>query len=97
MDQDRFCRKFSFVLASGTEVFPVMMKRRETGTIAFRVSVGGTGGNTKAAGEEASEIEMIGKVLNHGYSVRCSSLDRQTYGLYKPGERSVQAIKRYSA
>lgn len=96
MDQDRFCRHFSFVLASEIEVFPVMMKRRETGRIAFRVSVGGTSGNTKAAGEEVDENEMVKKVLDQGYAVRCSSLDRKTTGLYKPGERSVREIKRHS-
>lgn len=94
MDQDRFCRKFSFVLTNGTEVFPVMMKRRETGRVAFRISVGG---NTKAAGEEVGESEMIKKVLEQSYAVRCSSLDGKTYGLYKSGERSVKAIRRHSA
>ena len=96
MDQDRFCRKFSFVLTNGTEVFPVMMKRRETGKVAFRISVGGTGGNTKVAGEEVGESEMITKVLEQSYAVRCSSLNRKTSALYKAGERSVKEIRRHS-
>lgn len=93
-EPDRFSRAFSFVLNSGTEVFPVQMKRRNTGVIAYRISRGGTGGNTLESGEEADEMTMIRKVLNHGYAVRCASLDGETKGLYKPGKRSVREVRR---
>jgi hypothetical protein len=92
--QDRISRKFSFILNNGTEVFPVQMKRRDTGTIAFRVSLGGAGGNTLEAGEEVDEETMVRKVLEEGYAVRCKSLDGSTNGLYKHGHRSVREVRR---
>ena len=93
-DQGRFSRAFSFVLNNGKEVFPVQMKRRDTGKIAYRVSRGGTGGNTLESGEEVDEPTMIRKVMDLGYAVRCSSLDGSTNGLYKPGQKSVREVRR---
>ena len=95
-DQERFSRAFSFILNSGVEVFPVQMKRRDSGNIAYRVSRGGTGGNTLESGEEVDEPTMIRKVLDHGYAVRCSSQDGSTKGLYKQGHRSVREVKRHA-
>jgi hypothetical protein len=92
--QERISRKFSFVLNNGTEVFPVQMKRRDTGSIAFRVSPGGAGGNTLEASEEVDEETMVRKVFNEGYAVRCKSLDGNTNGLYKHGHRSVREVRR---
>lgn len=93
-DQKRFSRAFCFVLNTGKEIYPVKMKRRETGNIAFRISVGGAGGNTVKASEEVDETTMIRKVLNDGYAVRCSSLDGEVTGLYKHGHRSVREVRR---
>lgn len=92
--QELFSRAFSFVLNNGKEVFPVQMKRRDTGAIAFRVSRGGTGGNTLESGEEVDETTMIRKVLDLGYAVRCESLDGATKGLYMSGQRSVREVRR---
>lgn len=93
--KDRISRKFSFVLNNGAEVFPVRMKRRDTGTIAFRISAGGTGGNTLEASEEVDEETMMRKVLEEGFAVRCISLDGNTNGLYKHGHRSVREVRCY--
>jgi hypothetical protein len=93
-DQDRFSRAFCFVLKTGKEIYPVKMKRRETGNISFRISAGGKGGNTVEASEEVDEATMIHKVLNDGFAVRCSSLDGEVNGLYKHGHRSVLEVRR---
>lgn len=92
-EQNRFSRAFSFVLKTGEEVFPIQMKRRDTGKIAFRISRGGTGGNTLESGKEVDEVTMIRKVLDDGYAVRCSSLDGKTKDLYKHGRRSVREVR----
>lgn len=92
-DQDRFSHAFCFVLGSGKEIYPVKMKRRETGNIAFRVSPGGAGGNTVKASDEVDEPTMIQKVLKEGFAVRCASLDGEVYGLYKAGHRSVREVR----
>lgn len=95
-NQERFSDVFSFILNNGTEVFPLQMKRRDSGNIAYRVSRGGTGGNTLESGEEVDEPTMIRKVLDQGYAVRCSSRDGSTKGLYKQGHRSVREVKRHA-
>ncbi|MBC7609273.1 MAG: HNH endonuclease, partial [Polaromonas sp.] len=91
--QETISRKFSFILNNGTEIFPVQMKRRSTGAIAFRVSPGGKGANTLEASEEVNEKTMARKVIVEGYAVRCKSLDGNTNGLYKHGHRSVREIR----
>ncbi len=93
-EQCRFSRAFSFVLKNGKEVFPVQMKRRDTGVLAYRISPGGIGGNTLESCEEVDEKTMIHKVFDFGYAVRCASLDGETTGLYKSGKRSVQEVRR---
>ena len=97
MNQERFSRAFSFLLHNGTEVYPVMMKNRVSGKIAFRITVGGTGGNTLEAGEEVAESVMIAKVLTEGHAVRCKPLSRGTASLYKVGHHSVKEVKRHTA
>lgn len=96
-EQDRFSRAFSFILNTGKELFPVQIKRRDTGVVAYRISQGGTAGNTLEAGEEVDEATMIRKVLDLGYAVRCASLDGKTKGLYKPGQRSVREVRQKEA
>ena len=93
VSQELISRKFSFILNNGIEVFPVQMKRKDTGILSFRVSRGGAEGNTLAAGEEVDEETMVRKVLKMGFAVRCSSLDGKTKGLYMQGKRSVREIR----
>lgn len=91
---DVFSRRFSFVLKNGKELFPVRMKNRQTGLIAFRVSKGGTGGNTKENGLEVwDENEMVRYVLELGFSVRASTLDKKISGLYRPEGRTVAQVR----
>lgn len=66
------------------------MRNKETGKLAFRVSLGGTGGNTKEKGEELDcELKVKDLVLNHGYAVRVKTKDKKKQGLYKVGQRSI--------
>lgn len=92
INQERVSRKFSFILKSGTEVFPVLVKDRNTGNIAFRVSLGGTGSNKTVNQDQVDENTMLSRVLSQNYQVRCSSLDGKTTGMYKKGERSVERV-----
>jgi len=90
--QNRMSRKICFVLNNGTKGFPAQMERRDTGNIAFRVSPGGTGGNTLEASIEVDEDTMVHKVLKEGWAVRCKSVNGKTNGLYKAGHRSVSEV-----
>lgn len=93
VSQELLSKKFSFVLNNGKIVFPVKMKRQDTGRIAFRISPGGSEGNTLKACEEVDQETMVRKVLQEGYAVRCTSLDGITNGLYKHGHRSVREVR----
>lgn len=93
-NQERISQALSFILNNGSEVFPVQMKRRDTGAIAYRISRGGAGGNTLESVQEVDEATMIRKVLDLGCAVRCTSHDGATKGLYKPGQRSVREVRR---
>ncbi|PPD51391.1 MAG: hypothetical protein CTY12_08090 [Methylotenera sp.] len=90
--QERVSRRFSFILKSGVEVFPVLVKDSMTNNIAFRVTPGGTGSNLNINQDQVDEEAMVLRVLSHNYSVRCSSLDGKTTGLYKNGARSVEKV-----
>lgn len=91
----KLSRALSFVLHSGIEVFPCMMQNSTTGKLAFRVSPGGKGGNTLAASQEVSEAEMLEKVLEHGWAVRCKPLGPGApCSLYKVGQRAVADVRR---
>ena len=91
INQERVSRKFSFILKTGVEVYPVLVKDRKTGNIAFRVSVGGKGSNKTVNQDQVDESTMITRVLSENYQVRCSSLDGKN-GMYKKGERSVERV-----
>ncbi|MDP1692121.1 MAG: hypothetical protein Q8L49_09280 [Burkholderiaceae bacterium] len=79
-----------FVLHDGTRLFPCRMKNRLTKRVAFRLSPGGTGGNTLEAGEEVEdEDRMIDLVVNHGYAVRMASERGGMKSLYKLAGRAV--------
>lgn len=89
-ENDRFGNLFYLVHESGDKLYPVRIKNRDTGKIAFRVSKGGAGGNRKDAGIEVEdEYQMKKYVLEQGYAVRASTVDKSRYGLFKIGQRSI--------
>lgn len=94
MGSNVFGKTFCLVHKSGVPLFPVRMKNRDTGRVAFRISQGGTAGNTKASGqEESDEAQVFTRVINDGWAVRVASLDRTIVGLYKVGHRSITTYK----
>jgi hypothetical protein len=92
MSTDLFSSAFYLLHESGDRLYPVKMKNQDTGRIAYRVSRGGTGGNTKEASLEVDEAEMVRYVTRLGYAVRASTRDRKRFGQYKVGERSIKQL-----
>lgn len=90
IDQDRFSTALSIVLKSGVAVYPVHVKQRDTGEVAFRIS---RGGNTRQDSENVDEATMLQRVRSGQYAVRCSSRDGKTQGLYKIHGRSVASVR----
>ncbi|MBX9900337.1 MAG: hypothetical protein K2Y28_06085 [Burkholderiaceae bacterium] len=81
---------FCLTHSSGDQLYPVLMKNRSTGVIAYRVSLGG---NTKADHIELSDpLEVLRYVRDLGYSVRAQSPDSGRNGLYKAGQRSITSL-----
>ena len=94
VNNDRICQRVKFILHDGTELYPVKMKNRQTGTVAFRLSEGGAGGNTiENTIEVADEGEMISMVCNKGMSVRLQNADGKRQGLYTKDGRSVRNVE----
>jgi hypothetical protein len=90
MGQDQFSKLFYLAHESGDKLYPVRIKGRDTGRVAFKVSPGGDGGNTNAKSKEIlDEHEMKSYVFDHDYAVRASTLNRSREGLYKIGQRSI--------
>jgi hypothetical protein len=80
---DRCFKQFSFVLADGTEVFPVRVKCRDDTAPHYRISLGRRGGHVLISGEDVNEATMLHKVVYQGYGVRCASADGKVRGLYR--------------
>jgi len=94
MTDDRFGRSFCLVHESGELLYPVRIKNLDTGRLAFRISKGGAGGNTKESGkEENDESKVHDLVRNQGWAVRASNLQKTIQGLYKVGERSIREFR----
>lgn len=89
-----FGKQFCLIHESGAVLYPIRIKNRDTGKVSFRISQGGKGGNTKAIGlEEDDESKVLNRVINEGWAVRVSSLDRRTNGLYKIGHKAIKDYK----
>lgn len=94
LDQERFCSRLKFVLHDGTAVFPVRMKNRDSGKVAFRLTAGNASGNTKDASEEVeNEDQMIDLVCKHNRAIRLSTADGTRQGIYRRTGRSVRFVE----
>ena len=92
-NEQRNCIKLKMFHASGDVLYPVKVKNKDTGLLAFRVS---PGGNKK---EDSIEVEdeqnMLDYVLKKDYSVRASTLtavsgsSKKRSGLYRLSQRSI--------
>ncbi|WP_156498491.1 hypothetical protein [Oleiphilus sp. HI0079] len=91
---EKYSNLFYLLHESGDKLYPVRMKNRDNGQVAFRVSKGGTGGNTKEAGKEImDEQEMKNLVLNEGYAVRAETkTGTKRRGLFKIDQRSIMKV-----
>ncbi|MDP2787084.1 MAG: hypothetical protein Q8O79_03285 [Pseudomonadota bacterium] len=94
VNNDRVCQRVRFTLHDGTELFPIRMKNRQSGKVAYRLSEGGLEGNkSDKAIEVEDEDEMITLVCSEEKSVRLSSADNKRQGLYRKGGRSVRTVE----
>lgn len=88
-----FGSMFCLVHDSGDVLYPVKMKNRDTGVLAFRISPGGVGGNTKTIGREEEDEAIVFARVQGGWAVRASTLDRTRAGLYKIEQRCIREFK----
>ncbi len=91
--RERLSQRLVFEMRDGDQMFPVRMKNRETGEVNFRLSEGGTGGNTKEKSIEIeSEDEMIRMVVQEKMAVRLNNRTGTRFGLYRPDGHAVHRI-----
>jgi len=72
--------------------YPVAMKSRATGRIAFRVSRSGDGNTTQAAIELEDEDAVIDYVLNQGFGVRVSGPNHPIPSLLFPHRNAFRLV-----
>lgn len=87
--------KLVLVHNSGDLLYPVKMKNRDTGRIAFRLS---RRGNTKSDSIEVEdESEMINKITRENYMVRARTRKHTSQGgrtgLYRCNDRSIREYR----
>lgn len=88
----RHATTFCLIHSTGTRLYPVQMRNRDTGRSEFRLSKGGnTLADTIAVDDEATALKMVS---SGQWAIRASSLDCKTQGLYKVGCRSVPRVER---
>ncbi|GAB4361133.1 MAG: hypothetical protein Kow006_31650 [Gammaproteobacteria bacterium] len=89
---DRYSNTFYFETHDGRRLYPVRMKNRDTGVLAFRVS---KDGNKKSDGREVDELEMARLVLDLNWSVRVAERAAgATASLRSPQGRSIRRVVR---
>lgn len=94
LDPERFCGRLKFVLHDGAVMFPVRMKNRDSGRVAFRLTTGTGSGNTKDASDEVEgEDQMIDLVCRHNRAIRLSTADGTRQGIYRRTGRSVRFVE----
>ncbi len=94
----RFASTFYLVHESGDHLYPVRMLDRDTGRIAFRVSKGGAGGNTKDVSREIDDEKQLLQLVSSGsYAVRAKTINGNRTGLYKLGQKKVRELVSVSA
>lgn len=92
--KSRHSNNFCLIHKSGDLLYPVRIRDRETGVVAFRLSRGGANGNTKALSlEENDEDLLLSRVVEDGWAIRASTLSGRRQGLYKLGRRNVIGIR----
>ncbi|WP_299021917.1 hypothetical protein [uncultured Photobacterium sp.] len=90
---DKFCMRLKLICDDGIALYPVKLRNRTTGIFSYRVS---NGSNRK---EDAIELfdedidKLIDMVVNQGYGVRASSLDKARHGIYGINKRSVHSYE----
>jgi hypothetical protein len=93
LNEQRICMKLKMFHQTGDVLYPVKMKNKDTGLVAFRVS---PGGNKKVDSIEIEdEQSMLNYVLKKDYGVRASTLSavsgssKKRSGLYRLSQRSI--------
>ena len=87
MKDNVFCHSFYLLHESGDHLFPIKVKNKKTGEVAFRVS---KGGNTiEDSIDITDEAELKRLVVSRGYSVRAATLNKSRKGLFKLERRSI--------
>ncbi len=87
---EKFAETFHFLHTSGDKLYPVKIKDRVTGKLAWRVS---EDGNRKDSSIEAfDEAELRNYVLSRKYAVRAATKNSDRKGLYRPNQRSLVSV-----
>jgi hypothetical protein len=91
MTIERFSHLFCLIHDSGDVLYPIKMRCKKTGVIAFRVAPHGN--TTQDSIELHDEHEVLRHVRDLGFSVRAKSKTTERHGLYKLEQRCITELK----
>jgi hypothetical protein len=93
LNDNKICMKLKLFHESGDVLYPVKVKNKDTGVVAFRVS---SGGNKKVDSIEVEDEQtMLDYVVKQKYAVRATSLtaitgsSKKRSGLYRLDQQSI--------
>lgn len=85
-------KTFYLLHRSGAKLYPYLIKKRSTGTVAFRVAAPGKR-DAHDLGEEITDIAAVmDKVYHYGYSIRAKAEDGSRDGSYRAAGRSIVGV-----
>jgi hypothetical protein len=93
LNEQRNCMKLKMFHESGDVLYPVKVKNKDTGLVAFRVSAGGN--KKENSIEVEDEQSMLDYVVKKRYAVRATSLEaitgssKKRSGLYRLDQQSI--------
>lgn len=82
-------KTFYLLHCTGAKLYPYLVRKRSTGTIAFRVSAPGKRDAHDLAEENTDVAVVMEKVYRHGYSVRAKTEDGSRDASYRMAGRSI--------
>lgn len=94
LEPGQLCMKIAFIHADGTRVYPVAIRNRATGRVAFNLARPGTNSHHReAAIEIVDEAEVVRQVLLNGMKARCQGLNGEHKGQFSPSGRNIVRVE----
>ena len=97
LEPGHLCMKIAFIHTDGSRLYPVAIRNRATGRVAFNLARPGTASHHReAAIEVEDEGEVVRQILLNGMKVRCQGVNGDHKGQFSPTGRNVVRVEQLS-